>query len=87
MARKNVASKYNRIRIRPRPHTVTVLSRQDRRLWAGAVLHEGAARMRDDAPAGCYGTTCVAPDPEESWDLDDEAAAGFEVKPAGQTAE
>jgi hypothetical protein len=74
--------------MQPTPGAVAVLSRKDRKLWAGAEMREEAApRMRDDSPAGYYGTTWNDPNLDELWDTEEATSNGFEVKPQEQTAE
>ncbi len=70
------------------PGAVAVLSRKDRKLWAGAMTREDTAlRMRDDSPAGYYGTIWAGSALDELWDAGEATAVGFEVKPQEQTAE
>ncbi len=88
MQKRAVMSRHKRIHIQPTPGAVAVLSRKDRKLWAGAVTREEMSlRMRDDTPSGFYRTTWDEPALEELWYTEDEVSDGFEVKPQEQTAE
>jgi hypothetical protein len=88
MQKRSVMPRHKRIHIQPLPGGVAVLSRKDRKLWAGAVAREDAAlRMRDDAPAGYYGALWADPALDELWEAEDALPDGFEVKPQEQTAE
>lgn len=82
-------SRHKGIHIQPTPGAVAVLSRKDRKLWAGAMTRDEATlRMRDDTPSGYYGTTWGEPVLDELWYAEeDEAPDGLEVKPQEQTAE
>jgi hypothetical protein len=88
MQKRMVMPRRKCIHIQPTPGAVAVLSRKDRKLWAGAVTREDTTtRMRDDSPAGYYGTAWNDPALDELWDTEDAASEGLEVKPQEQTAE